>query len=183
MYDELYEAWIKEKGNVEIQPLAKDFCSKLADYVRRLKEEKRMLDNKTVRGRLIDKEEENVRRLINNLIQVRYEKIINKITNGEIVPISVLTEEEEELYRVALPQAESYSTFLKSILQGRLPKSKEKAPGKKLLVVRILREIPAIIGSDLKTYGPFKPEDIASLPIENAKILIKQGAAVEIETR
>jgi len=33
----------------------------------------------------------------------------------------------------------------------------------------------------MKTYGPFKPEDIASLPEENARILIKQGAAMEVE--
>jgi DNA replication initiation complex subunit (GINS family) len=33
----------------------------------------------------------------------------------------------------------------------------------------------------MKTYGPFKAEDIASLPVENAKILIKQGLAERVE--
>jgi len=49
------------------------------------------------------------------------------------------------------------------------------------MVVRFVQEVPAIIGVDMKTYGPFKPEDIATLPAENAKILIKKGLAVEIE--
>jgi DNA replication initiation complex subunit (GINS family) len=35
----------------------------------------------------------------------------------------------------------------------------------------------------MKTYGPFKPEDVASLPQENAKILVKQGVAVEVEAK
>jgi len=48
--------------------------------------------------------------------------------------------------------------------------------------LRFLKEVPAIIGADMKTYGPFKVEDIAALPIENTKILIKQGLAEKLET-
>ena len=33
----------------------------------------------------------------------------------------------------------------------------------------------------MKTYGPFVAEDVASLPVENAKMLVKQGLAVSIE--
>jgi len=33
----------------------------------------------------------------------------------------------------------------------------------------------------MKTYGPFKVEDVASLPAENAKILIRQGLAEKVE--
>jgi len=47
--------------------------------------------------------------------------------------------------------------------------------------LRFLRDIPAIIGADMKTYGPFNAEDVASLPAENAKILAKQGLAERVE--
>jgi DNA replication initiation complex subunit (GINS family) len=33
----------------------------------------------------------------------------------------------------------------------------------------------------MKTYGPFLVEDVASVPVENAKILIKQGLAELVE--
>jgi DNA replication initiation complex subunit (GINS family) len=33
----------------------------------------------------------------------------------------------------------------------------------------------------MATFGPFKVEDVASLPLENAKILVKQGLAERIE--
>ena len=49
------------------------------------------------------------------------------------------------------------------------------------MVVRFLKDVPSIVGVDLKTYGPFKSEDVASLPIENARVLIRQGLAVEVE--
>jgi len=33
----------------------------------------------------------------------------------------------------------------------------------------------------METYGPFKVEDVASLPVENAKILVKKGLAEKVE--
>ena len=50
------------------------------------------------------------------------------------------------------------------------------------LMVRFVKDVPSIIGVDLKTHGPFTKEDIAKLPHENAESLIRQGAAVEITT-
>jgi DNA replication factor GINS len=43
-----------------------------------------------------------------------------------------------------------------------------------------MKDVPAIVGVDLKTYGPFKVEDVGSLPAENAKTLIKQGLTQKI---
>jgi len=43
--------------------------------------------------------------------------------------------------------------------------------------VRILKDIPGIVGVDFKTYGPYKAGEIAWLPKENAEALIKQGIA------
>ena len=35
----------------------------------------------------------------------------------------------------------------------------------------------------MKSYGPFKAEDIATLPSENARALIDKGVAIEHEIR
>ncbi len=45
----------------------------------------------------------------------------------------------------------------------------------KRVLLRVLKDIPALIGSDMISYGPFLVEDIASLPLENAELLEKQG--------
>jgi len=182
LYDELFEAWKREKEIREIQVLPKEFYVKLAEYVKRIREEKRMLDERTVKGRLLLKEEENVRSMAEELVQTRYEKMMRMVAEGEIVPTTALSEEEENLYREATSQTDSFQAFMKSLLQGRLLQGRKAGP-EGLMVVRILREIPEIVGVDMKTYGPFKPEDIANLPKENAKTLIKQGAAMEVETR
>jgi len=98
------------------------------------------------------------------------------------VPRALLTKEEEKFHGKILPLAETYQAFLKDILRGRLSRiEKEKKP--KRILLRFVQEIPAIVGSDMKTYGPFEPEDIATLPPENARILIKQGVAMEVEIK
>ncbi|OYT47510.1 hypothetical protein B6U79_04040 [Candidatus Bathyarchaeota archaeon ex4484_231] len=182
MYDELFEAWRKEKENSDIQALPKGFYRNVAAYIKKIREEKRMLDERTLKGRLIQKEEANVKRMIKELVETRREKIMQKISNGEIVPTAALAEEEENFYKEASFQADSFQNFMENLLQGRLlEKTSTKPSG--FMVVRILQELPEIIGADMKTYGPFKPEDIATLPKENAKNLIKQGAAMEVETQ
>lgn len=182
MYDELYEAWRKEKESIEVQPLPKDFFDKLAQYVKRLREEGRMLDEKTTRARLLLRESKNVKKLSAELIQLRYEKVLKKAIAGETVGKEGLTDDEEKLFREIVTLTESYQNFLKGVLSGRSLSVEVKEKTKKC-VLRFLQEIPAIIGVDMKTYGPFKPEDVASMPNENARILVKQGLAVEVEVK
>jgi DNA replication factor GINS len=141
-----------------------------------------MLDKKTTKAKLLDREFKSVKNMAEELIRLRYDKALKKSLARETVPRGVLIEEEEKLYGEILPLAEAYQTFLEGVLRGRLSRiEREKKPKKTLL--RFVQEIPAIVGSDMKTYGPFEPEDIATLPQENARILVKQGVAVEVEAK
>ncbi len=182
MYNELYEAWTKERETTEIQTLPKDFYVKLAGYMKKMREESRMIDEKTVRAKLLRRESKNVKKMVEELIQLRSEKALGKAMDGKVVAKEALTYEEEKLLGEVSPSLESYQTLLKSILSGRSPHIEVKET-LKTMILRFTQEIPAIIGADMKAYGPFKPEDIASLPVENARILIKQGVAVEVETK
>jgi len=183
MYDELYEAWKRERANAEIQGLPRDFYARLAEYVKKLREESRMLDEKTIKAKLMRQEGENVKKMVKALLRLRYRKILRKVMAEKTLPRELLTEEEERMGGELLPLVESYDSFLKDVLQGRLARVERRREEKKQMVVRFLRAIPAIIGSDMRPYGPFKSEDVATLPIENARILIRQGVAVEVETK
>jgi len=182
VYNELYEAWKKEKENLEIQRLPGDFYARLAEYMKKIREESRMLDEKTTKARLMRLELSNVKTMIREIVQLRREKVLRKTMAGKIVPKENLTDEEERLRRGILPLAETYQVFLKDLLRGQLS-TVEKGEKPKQILVRFLQPVPAIIGSDMKPYGPFKAEDMATLPTENARILINQGAAVEVEAK
>jgi len=182
MYNELYEVWKRELESAELERLPSDFYSRIADYLRRLKEEGRMLDKKTLKASLLEIEVRNVKRMLRELIRARYRKLVKKAFEGQKVPSEFLTVEEEKICAGLLPLAEAYRTFAKNLLQGHVPKvSVGREREHKRVVLRFLREIPAIIGADMKTYGPFKAENVASLPIENANVLVKQGLAEKIE--
>jgi DNA replication initiation complex subunit (GINS family) len=181
LYDEVYDAWKKEQETAKLQPLAKDFYARLAGYIKKIREETKMLDEKTAKARLIKHELRNARRLIKSLVQLRYEKIFRAATAGETISIEVLTEEEERLCGKMLPLAESYKEFLQGILLGRLLLGEETKENPKRMLVRFLKDVPAIVGADMKTYGPFKIEDIGTVPTGNAVVLFKQGIAARVE--
>jgi DNA replication initiation complex subunit (GINS family) len=177
MYDELFKAWKTEKETAVLQKLSENFYSALAYYIKNIREERRMLDEKSAKGRLLTREFKSVVALVRDLVWLRYYKTMKASLAGEPVLIQALTKEERQQYGDILP-SETSKNFSKEILQGRLPDLRTEA--NKTKVIRLLRKIPAIVGADMKTYGPFEPEDIATVPSENARLLIKQGAAVEV---
>jgi len=180
LYDELYDAWKRELENTELEKLLSDFYSRVADYLRRLKEEGRMLDKRTVKARLLKDEMQNVKRMVHELIQTRYRKLVKKAAKGERIPSGFLTTEEKKIYASVLPVAEAYHSLAENILRGHAQKVNVEQ-NRKNAVLRFLKKVPEIIGADMKTYGPFKIEDVASLPLDNSKILVKQGLAERVE--
>ena len=59
--------------------------------------------------------------------------------------------------------------------------AKEKTNQFNYILVRFLKKTPALVGIDLLNYGPFEKENIASLPYENAKILLFEKFVDKIE--
>jgi DNA replication factor GINS len=180
LYEELYDAWKRELENVELEKLLSDFYSRTADYLKRLKEEGRMLDKRTVKAHLLKDEMQNVKHMVHELIQARYRKLVKKAAEGERIPSSFLTMEEKKIYAAVLPVAEAYHSLAENILRGYTQKVNVEQKHKNA-VLRFLKKVPEIIGADMKTYGPFKIEDVASLPLDNSKILVKQSLAERVE--
>ena len=180
-YDELYEVWKNEKVREnEIQLLPNDFYSRIAVYIKKMKEENRMLDRKTTKAKLLENEFRNTKLMVSEVFLTRYRKFHSMVFSKEIISKNVLSEEEKKLYGEVSSFVEACHIFYKDLLRGRLLKI-EKAGKQVMLVLRFVKEIPALVGADMKTYGPFFPEDIATLPSENARILIKQGVAIQVD--
>jgi DNA replication initiation complex subunit (GINS family) len=160
--------------------LSPDFYVRIANYLRRIKEETRMLDKKTVKASLLEGELRNVKRMLQELVWARYRKLVKLFSLDQKAPSDLLTVEEARVCEGVLPFAEAYQKFVKNLLQGQVSKVEiEKAH--KRVALRFVKDVPAIIGADMKTYGPFMVEDVASLPVENARILVKQGLAEAVE--
>jgi DNA replication initiation complex subunit (GINS family) len=180
MYDELYAAWRCEMESAALGSLPPDFYARVADYLRRIKEENRMLDKKTVKASLLEHEMRHVKRMLRELVWSRYKKLLKIISENQKIPADLLAVEEAKLCAGFLSFAEAYQRFVEGLLRGQVS-AVSMAKAHKRVALRFVKEIPAVIGADMKTYGPFMVEDVASVPVENAKILIKQGLAELVE--
>ena len=179
MYNELYKAWKSEKTSRETQPLSNDFYQRAENYLRSLEEEKGPVDEHSANGRLTLKEKEVVSRLLSELKEARLRKLLAITQNGESIDQANLTEEETKLVK-------DLDMSLRTFNQHKLKPetgSPDVAETVELSVVRFLQDIPEIVGTDLRIYGPYKREDVGSLPLQNAKALAMQGAAKQIEVR
>ena len=202
-YKILYDSWRREKQRQEIQPLPEGFFNSMATYVTQLREQSRTTDKTTVKGKLIEKERNHVDRMLQGLNRLRLHKLVSAELNGVPVEPLNLTAEEKRLQVELRRLIAAHIQGMKQIIQGREPKfeaslidnlpqvtpypqppsSQRTEKGEEVLkVVRFTQPLPAIIGIDMKTYGPFKAEDVASLPTQNADNLIRKGIAKLVET-
>lgn len=194
MYNELYAAWQREIDNPTLGALQSDFYHKIGEYLRRIKQEDQVIDKKSVKMNLLTHEAINVERMLEELLAVRYRKIIKIVTKSLKLPVELLTFEEAIMCETFADFSKAYRKFADGLMQGQVselpikvtikvePSKPLEAPRAHRSTVRFLKSIPAIMGADMKSYGPFVAEDVASLPPQNAQILVKQGLAVLVET-
>ena len=193
MYNELYAAWQRKIDDPTLGALQTDFYRKIGDYLRRIKQEDQVIDKKSVKMNLLTREGLNVERMLEELLEVRYRKIIKTVTKSQKLPVELLTFEEAKMCETFADFSKSYKKFAGGLMQGQLVEEPIKViikvestdPAEPTRAhrstVRFLKSIPAIMGADMKSYGPFVPEDVASLPPQNAQILVKQGLAVLVD--
>ncbi|WP_455369620.1 DNA replication complex subunit Gins51 [[Eubacterium] cellulosolvens] len=182
MYQKLYETWRREVFDKdELQQLEQNFFDDIGQYLKELIKEIRMLDNKTVKYRILNIELEKAQKLTLSIIEKRTEKILGTVFDKRNISQNHLSNEEIEIYETVTKIKDQYENMKTVTLEGKsidLGLSSTKKCEK--ILIRFMTKIPLIVGVDMENYGPFEPEDIATLPRENAEALIRQKAAIEI---
>ena len=177
IYDETFEAWRKEYGTADLQNLRPDFYKDVAVHIRRLKEAQRNLDQRSLKASILEDELARIQQLVQQLLDKRVEKMTEMRGHGTQVQLGPV----ERWFLEEFTNITQHLTRVQeSLTWGRDPPT---SPVKKrgTVMVRFLKDLPSIIGVDLKSHGPFIKEDIAILPWENGESLIRQGTVVEIQ--
>lgn len=182
MYRKIYEAWKKEVDEEGLQPLPENFYQDFSAYIKSLREEIRSLDEKSFKYKLKQLEVEKSSELLSLLIDLRLKKIVKLLLEEEgKIDLSLLTLEEKDLYS-QLNQGFKFSRkIVKDSVEGKPLKPAYGVKAKNVVVLRVLGNIPALVGLDMKTYGPFKVEDIIAIPIQNIEKLVKHGYVKELD--
>lgn len=166
-YSELQSIYRSEKTSSSLHKVSKNFYSEVVELVSKLEPEYR----------------DSTLKLAEEIYSLRMGKITRLISRkGEAPPPANMTEVEKEMYEELASTISRYRERIIGREEKEKPKKKEK--GKKVedgkVSVRIIAPIPAIIGSDMTHYGPFKEDEEVRLPEATAKILIEQGVAEEV---
>lgn len=191
-YETLYDLLREEKAASTLVKLDPDFFEKVSKYIAEkqailLAQEQKSSVFTASETLKTKKQLDNIQRIIRELYERREFKIIDLATfqsrTNELVDLSTMLEIEKQLYFSVL---ESLNLFRKEILfallEARIPKkvteiahnSSTQEKPKELKTVRFVQAVPKFVGADLKVYGPFEEEDVASVPSRIAEILVKK---------
>lgn len=116
--------------------------------------------------------------LSRRLLEVRMGKVL-KNTNE----IHSLTPEEKHVAQSLEHYNKRLTRMIQALEHGQtaiLEMFKQFVIKESVVTVRFLQPTRPIIGTDLAKYGPFETEDVTVIPIENARPMIQQGTAAEV---
>ena len=162
---------IENDSLIEIEP---NFYRDLSDFIGNLR--KQEFDG--VESKIKDALIEMATELSSLLIHVR----LDKISNSSDIEIGYLLDEEKFILDSKEDQRERIEMILSATINGKSKFLESLAHNHKTkkIVIRFLNEVDEIVGADLEKYGPFKSEDIATIPYENAQALIAKNIATKV---
>ena len=170
----LYTLTLKEIQNSEIQHLTPNFYGTLSQFLGKLKiEEYDGIEEKT-KNKLVN--------LFSSLTTILINSRLEKISNGKNFNRDYLLDEEKFIIDSNQETLERKDLIIQSIINGKskLVESISNDYKTKPIVIRFLKNTEQILCTDGEKYGPFKTEDIATLPNENAQELISKKIATKI---
>jgi DNA replication factor GINS len=172
---EIYTLLKKEIEMAALQSIPPDTFVKIAATLGELKGQGYEGVEAKVRDQLAELVAESARLLLATRQQ--------KLLESNDIDYSKLTDEEKYIHDGFTEWASRSDTIADAASRGR-PKVLESISARirsKRVFVRFLKPTRQFIGIDLARYGPFEEEDIASLPLENARALVKSGEAVQVQ--
>ncbi len=194
-YDEIHRFWKDEKDTEKLLNLEDLKLSKMSDYLSQVRQ---MLaetpSGNVIQVDLLQEEGVNIEFMIKDLLMIRRGKLISAVLSGE-KPSGTMTLAEEEFYTRLIRGFENHADFINDIMTGKpsptLTKTKPIAEevqasseiddSLEYIMVRFLRPVEdSIMGLDEVIYGPFRKEDIATIPIENARIWLGDGTVTRV---
>ncbi|MGD9380811.1 MAG: hypothetical protein PVI03_00020 [Candidatus Thorarchaeota archaeon] len=193
LYKDISAAWATETANEELQNLEDLRLSKMTEYLSKIRYAltETPAENQ-LQADMYTQEALNLEFMLKDLLMLRRKKII-RAAMAQRRPLGAMVLSEEELYNRLLRGFQGHSNFIRETLTG-IPSSTLTQPNNDgevpsqddvvdYVIVRFLRSIDdSIIGIDERTYGPFKKEDLITIPAANAKVWLTDGTVVRVST-
>lgn len=170
----LHHTVLREIENDSVLEIDPNFYRNLADFIGNLSKQ----EFEGVENQIKDTMVEMATELASLLIQIRLGKIL-KTNNFEI---GLLLDEEKFILDSQDDKKEKIDMIISATITGKSKFLQSLAQDHKTkkVVVRFIKDADSLMGADLETYGPFKTEDVATIPYENAQALITKNIVERI---
>ncbi len=167
-----------ETQSDSLLPLPTDFYSGLSAYSQKLKRSAGY-GSSDVSVRLITTQVKMIESMVKQLLKLRTGKAMHQNALLQLLP--------EERYVCSAEQKfqRRFQTLVEAVSGGQ-PSFVEFAhlsESQRRVTVKFVKHVNELVGLDMRRYGPFEADDVASIPAASADILIAGGDAVEIYTR
>ncbi|MBI4043637.1 MAG: DNA replication complex GINS family protein [Candidatus Diapherotrites archaeon] len=180
-YDELTRVYRLEKNTSRLVELPEDFYNALYEFM--VNEHNQYLESLKDVSSSRARDFSNLRKMVEELFGLREKKVLSlalvSARTSDGMP-EHLTLQEKELFSDLLEAINAH----RGVLSGLMVSGTRASPGEPLtesakdlntLPVRILSEVPAFVGSDLKSYGPFQPGQTVQLPNRIAHMFVARA--------
>lgn len=170
----LHAIVLRETESDSIQEMEPNFYRHLSDFIGNLKRQEFDGIESKIKQSLIDMASELTSLLLHNRLEktIRSDNIdFTNLLDEEKFILDAEEQKRERLEMILSATINGKSKFLESLSQNHKTKT---------VVLRFLKNVDEIVGADLEKYGPFQPEDIATIPYENAQALITKKVAAKI---
>ena len=170
----LHHLVLRETENDSILEIDPGFYRNLSEFIGNLR--KQEFDG--VESRIKNTMIEMATELTSLLVQIR----LDKITKSSNAQFGNLLDEEKFILDSHEEQSERTEMILSATINGKSKflESLSYNHKTKKVAIRFLKEVDELVGADLEKYGPFKTEDIATIPYENAQALISKNIATKV---
>jgi len=172
-YDELRRIHRLEKNTSKLVEVDEDFVDSLEKFVE--EEKKKYLDSLKNFSSSEARQFTNLKRIIEEIFLIREKKILNKAliaSHTKEVELENMAKQEKDFFKKMLKVLDEYSSHCTNLFG-------EKAKKNNLVKVKILKDVPTFVGTDMKEYGPFKEGQTVELPSKVSKLFITRKIAEE----
>jgi DNA replication factor GINS len=150
---------------------------RLHEYIEKLVAECHAESLSELQRQLRQAELVNLQFMLNGLLRDRLQKILAHLLDSKTIDQDLLTRPERRF----LDQVSRNMRTTLAEADELFAPTEVQSPSQ-LVLVRFLAEHPQLIGVDLRTYGPFRADDLATLPLENARVIVRKNGAELVAT-
>ena len=133
-----------------------------------------------VSSTLTKREIEMLYKLVDDLLTLRIKKFFNNLLASK--NDTKLTPQEKYIIEPIYTSIRRNQQFKEALLYGFTTYIEKfsKLLEHRMVLLKFKQPTEQFVGTDLKTYGPFEKGDMATIPIDNAKILIDKDIVIDV---